>query len=148
MLHAHTSGLSLDPTVTLGSMTVGITPYLRNLSLRLSRIAASSSDPKSASEIIKICNELVDKIEVLEKVFKVLSASNERKFSNQCSFWRCCKGILLGCADLKAMDACLAYPPISEATIQPAPVTAMMQAKMNARDFKASNVNRIAMSPY
>ena len=25
---------------------------------------------KSASEIIKICNELVDNIEVLEKVFK------------------------------------------------------------------------------
>jgi hypothetical protein len=46
------------------------------------------------------------------------------------------------------MDAGLAHPPISEATIQPAPVTAMMQAKMNARDFKASNVNRIAMSPY
>jgi hypothetical protein len=60
-----------DPTVTLGSTTVGVTPYLQNLSLRLSRIAASSSDPKSASEIIRICNELVDKIEVLGKVFKV-----------------------------------------------------------------------------
>ena len=71
MLHAHTSGLSLDPTVTLGSMTVGITPYLRNLSLRLSRVAANSSDPKSASEIIRICEELVDKIEALEKVFVV-----------------------------------------------------------------------------
>ena len=111
-------------------------------------MTANCADRKLASEIIRACNELGDKIEVLEKVFKVLSASNESKFSNQCSFWRCCKGILLGCADLKAMDACLAYPPISEATIQPAPVTAMMQAKMNARDFKASNVNRIAMSPY
>jgi hypothetical protein len=51
------------------SKTVDVTPYLRNLSLRLSRIAASCSDPKAASEIIKICNELVDKIEALEKVF-------------------------------------------------------------------------------
>jgi hypothetical protein len=46
-------------------------PYLRNFALRLSRIAANSSDPKSASEIITICEELVDKIEALEKVFVV-----------------------------------------------------------------------------
>jgi hypothetical protein len=52
-------------------MTVGLTPYLRNLSLRLSRVAANSSDPKSASEIIRICEELVDKIEALEKMFVV-----------------------------------------------------------------------------
>jgi hypothetical protein len=52
-------------------MTVGVTPYLRNLTLRLSRVAANSSDPKSAREIIKICDELVDKIEALEEVFKV-----------------------------------------------------------------------------
>ena len=52
-------------------MTVGVIPYLRNLSLRLSRVAANSSDPKSASEIIRICEELVDKIEALEKVFIV-----------------------------------------------------------------------------
>ena len=52
-------------------MTVGVTPYLRNFTLRLSRIAANCPDPKSASEIIKICDELVDKIEVLEKVFVV-----------------------------------------------------------------------------
>ena len=52
-------------------MTVGVIPYLRNLTLRLSRIAANCSDPKSASEIIKICDELVDKIEALEKVFAV-----------------------------------------------------------------------------
>jgi len=52
-------------------MTVGVIPYLRNLSLRLSRVAANSSDPKSASEIIRICGELVDKIEALEKVFVV-----------------------------------------------------------------------------
>jgi len=52
-------------------MTVGVIPYLRNLSLRLSRVAANSSDPKSASEIITICEELVDKIEALEKVFVV-----------------------------------------------------------------------------
>ena len=52
-------------------MTVGVIPYLRNLSLRLSRVAANSSDPKSASEIVRICEELVDKIKVLEKVFVV-----------------------------------------------------------------------------
>ena len=52
-------------------MTVGVTQYLRNFTLRLSRIAANCPDPKSASEIIKICDELVDKIEVLEKVFVV-----------------------------------------------------------------------------
>jgi hypothetical protein len=52
-------------------MTVGVIPYLRNLSLRLSRVAANSSDLKSASEIIRICEELVDKIEALEKVFTV-----------------------------------------------------------------------------
>jgi len=52
-------------------MTVGVIPYLRNLSLRLSRVAANSSDPKSATEIIRICEELVDKIEMLEKVFVV-----------------------------------------------------------------------------
>ena len=51
-------------------MTIGVIPYLRNLSLRLSRVAANS-DPKSASEIIRICEELVDKIKVLEKVFVV-----------------------------------------------------------------------------
>ena len=53
--------------------------------------------------------------------------------------------ILLGRADLKAWTGGLAHPPISDATIQPAPVTATMQAKMNARDFKTSNVNCIAM---
>ena len=52
-------------------MTIGVIPYLRNLSLRLSRVAANSSDQKSASEIVRICEELVDKIEVLEKVFVV-----------------------------------------------------------------------------
>jgi len=51
-------------------MTVGLSHMCKNVSLRLSRIAAKCSDPKSASEIIKICNELVDNIEVLEKVFK------------------------------------------------------------------------------
>jgi hypothetical protein len=52
-------------------MTVGVTPYLRNVTLRLSRVAANCSDPKSASEIIRICEELVDKIEALEKAFVV-----------------------------------------------------------------------------
>ena len=52
-------------------MTIGVTAYLRNLTLRLSRIAANCSDPKSASEIIRICDELADKIEALEKVFVV-----------------------------------------------------------------------------
>ena len=52
-------------------MTIGVFPYLRNLTHRLSRIASNCSDPKSASEIIEICNEMVDKIEVLEKVFVV-----------------------------------------------------------------------------
>ena len=52
-------------------MTVGVFPYLRNLTHRLSRIAANCSDPKSASEIIRICDELADKIEALEKVFVV-----------------------------------------------------------------------------
>jgi len=41
------------------------------LTHRLSRIAANCSDPKSASEIIRICEELVDKVEALEKVFVV-----------------------------------------------------------------------------
>jgi hypothetical protein len=41
------------------------------LSLRLSRIEASCTDPRSASEVINICNELVGKIEALKKVFVV-----------------------------------------------------------------------------
>ena len=52
-------------------MTIGVTAYLRNLTLRLSRIAANCSDLNSASEVVRICEELVDKIEVLEKVFVV-----------------------------------------------------------------------------
>ena len=52
-------------------MTIGVTAYLRNLTLRLSRIARNCSDLKSASEVTRICEELVDKIEVLEKVFVV-----------------------------------------------------------------------------
>jgi hypothetical protein len=52
-------------------MKFGLQSYLRSLSFRLSRIAANCPDPKTASEIINICNELVDKIEALEKVFVV-----------------------------------------------------------------------------
>jgi hypothetical protein len=52
-------------------MTVGVIPYLRNLVVRLSRIAANCPDSKAASEIIRICDELVDKIEALETVFVV-----------------------------------------------------------------------------
>jgi len=52
-------------------MTVGLTPYLWNLALRLSRIAARCPDPKAASEILKVCDELVGKVEALEKVFVV-----------------------------------------------------------------------------
>ena len=59
------------PNQLVFKMTVGVTPYLRNLTLRLSRIAASCADQKSASEIIRICEELVDKLEALEKVFVV-----------------------------------------------------------------------------
>jgi hypothetical protein len=62
--------MEADDTLRL-KMTTGVLPYLRNLTLRLSRIAANCSDPKSASKIIRICEELVDKIETLEKVFVV-----------------------------------------------------------------------------
>ena len=52
-------------------MTVGFTPYLRNLAIRLSRVAARCPDPKTASEILKVCDELADKLEALEKLFVV-----------------------------------------------------------------------------
>ena len=52
-------------------MTVGLTPYLRNLAIRLSRVAAHCPDPKTASEILKVCDELADKLEALEKLFAV-----------------------------------------------------------------------------
>jgi len=52
-------------------MTVGLAPYLRNLAIRLSRVAARCPDAKTASEILKVCDELADKLEALEKVFAV-----------------------------------------------------------------------------
>ena len=52
-------------------MTVGFTPYLRNLAIRLSRVAARCPDLKTASEILKVCDELADKLEALEKLFAV-----------------------------------------------------------------------------
>jgi len=52
-------------------MTVGLAPYLRNLAIRLSRVAARCPDLKTASEILKVCDELADKLEALEKLFVV-----------------------------------------------------------------------------
>ena len=52
-------------------MTVGLAPYLRNLAIRLSRVAARCPDLKTASEILKVCDELADKLEALEKLFAV-----------------------------------------------------------------------------
>jgi hypothetical protein len=52
-------------------MKLGLQSYLRNLAVRLSRIAARCPDTQTASEILKICDELADKLEALERVFTV-----------------------------------------------------------------------------
>ena len=52
-------------------MKVGLQSYLRNLAVRLSRTAARCPDIQTAGEILKICDELADKLEALEKVFTV-----------------------------------------------------------------------------
>ena len=55
----------------LAQMKLGLQSYLRNLAIRLSRSAARCPDPKTASEILKVCDELADKLEALEKLFAV-----------------------------------------------------------------------------
>ena len=55
----------------LAQMKLGLQSYLRNLAIRLSRIAARCPDSKTACEILKVCDELGDKLEALEKVFIV-----------------------------------------------------------------------------
>ena len=52
-------------------MKLGLQSYLRNLAIRLSRIAARCPDSETACEILKVCDELADKLEALEKVFVV-----------------------------------------------------------------------------
>jgi hypothetical protein len=52
-------------------MKFGLQSYLRDLTLRLSRIAARCPDAQTASEILKVCDELADKLEALEKLFVV-----------------------------------------------------------------------------
>ena len=52
-------------------MKFGLQSYLRNLAVRLSRIAARCPDVQAATEILKVCDELADKLEALEKVFAV-----------------------------------------------------------------------------
>ena len=52
-------------------MKFGLQSYLRNFAVRLSRIAARCPDTQTASEILKIGDELADKLEALEKVFTV-----------------------------------------------------------------------------
>jgi hypothetical protein len=39
------------------------------LAVRFSQIAARCPDAKTASEIIKVCDELADKLKALEKLF-------------------------------------------------------------------------------
>jgi hypothetical protein len=41
------------------------------LAVRFSRIAARYPDAKTASEIIKVCDELADKLEAFEKLFSL-----------------------------------------------------------------------------
>ena len=50
-------------------MKFGLQSYLRNFAVRLSRIAARCPDAQTASEILKVCDELADKLEALEKPF-------------------------------------------------------------------------------
>jgi hypothetical protein len=57
---------TLDPPP---QMKFGLQSYLRNLAIRLSRIAARCPDAQTASEILKIGDELAGKLEALEKVF-------------------------------------------------------------------------------
>jgi len=59
---------TLDPPA---QMKFGLQAYLRNLAIRFSRIAARCPDAKTASEILKVCDELADKLEALEKLFAV-----------------------------------------------------------------------------
>jgi hypothetical protein len=59
---------TLDPPP---QMKFGLQSYLRNLAVRLSRIAARCPDAQTASEILKVCDELADKLEALEKLFAV-----------------------------------------------------------------------------
>jgi hypothetical protein len=48
-------------------MKLGLQSYLRNLAIRLSRVAARCPDTKTTSEILKIGDELADKLEALDK---------------------------------------------------------------------------------
>jgi hypothetical protein len=52
-------------------MQTGIAAYLRNLSVRSSKIAKTCADPKIKSDIENICAEITEKAEVLESLFEV-----------------------------------------------------------------------------
>jgi hypothetical protein len=52
-------------------MQSGIAAYLRNLSVRSSKIAKTCADPKIKSDIENICAEITEKAEVLESLFEV-----------------------------------------------------------------------------
>lgn len=52
-------------------MQFGIAVYLRNLSVRLSRVARKCPDARTHEELVAICIDLADKAEVLETTFAV-----------------------------------------------------------------------------
>ena len=54
-------------TLIVSQMKLGLQSYLWNLAIRLSRIAARCPDTQTASEILKIGDELADKLEALVK---------------------------------------------------------------------------------
>jgi hypothetical protein len=49
----------------------GIAAYLRNLAMRCSRIARTSTEPNTHDALAAISVELADKAEALEAVFKL-----------------------------------------------------------------------------
>lgn len=55
-------------------MQIGISAYLRNLSVRSQRVAKSCTDPQTKDAIEAVCAELTDKAEALESLFEVTNA--------------------------------------------------------------------------
>lgn len=61
-------------------MEYGIAVYLRNLSVRLDRIARGCSDQHAKEALATICLDLADKAHVIETTF-VIPKGERRKFT-------------------------------------------------------------------
>ena len=53
------------------SEQLGIAAYLRNLSVRSNRIGRQCVDPRTKYQIQDLCQELTDKAETIEELFRV-----------------------------------------------------------------------------